>query len=48
MSTWHQRQRPVPLWSETTWNVVIDPPNRMTCVRTFDNADAAYEFSRRT
>jgi hypothetical protein len=29
MSTWHQDQRPVKLWHETEWTVVIDPPNQM-------------------
>ena len=30
MSTWHQKQRPVPLFHATDWTVVIDPPNQMT------------------
>jgi hypothetical protein len=29
MSTWHQEQRPVKLFHETEWTVVIDPPNEM-------------------
>lgn len=30
MATWHQKQRPVPLYHATDWTVVIDPPNQMT------------------
>ncbi len=30
MATWHQKQRPVKLYHETEWTVVVDPPNQMT------------------
>ena len=41
MATWHQRQRPVPLFHKTEWTVVIDPPNQMThCYRTDTKAGA--------
>jgi hypothetical protein len=29
MATWHQSKSKTPLYSATTWNVVIDPPNQM-------------------
>lgn len=43
MSTWHQRQRPVPLWHETKWTAVFDPPNSLMSVSRFDTAEAALQ-----
>ncbi|MFT4064318.1 hypothetical protein [Paraburkholderia sp.] len=37
MSTWRQRQAPVPLWHETKWTLVEDGLNRHTCVERFDS-----------
>lgn len=35
MATWHQLQNPVPLYHETLWTVVTDPPNDMCYLTRF-------------
>lgn len=41
MATWHQQRamacRPVPLWHESKWTVVEDPPGGMLCLSRFDD-----------
>lgn len=45
MSTWHQRKaKPVPLWHETLWTVVVDPPNGMCCGMRFETAEDADDY----
>lgn len=47
MATWHQRQNPVPLWHETKWTVVNDPPNETTTVMRFDHPHEAESYMDR-
>lgn len=46
MSTWHQDQRPVKLWHETEWTVVIDPPNQMRALYRCSSKDLADVYVR--
>lgn len=41
MATWHQQQRPGPLWHQTMWTLVDDKPGRPTSVERFESAEAA-------
>ena len=43
MSTWHQRRNPAPLWHETLWTVVTDPPDEILTVRRFGKKESAEE-----
>jgi len=52
MSTWHQQaaarrryqnKEVIPLWGETTWNVVVDPPNSMMYVIVCETEEIARE-----
>lgn len=47
MTTWHQRQNPVPLWHETLWTVVFDAPNKMASVERFKDPVEAQRTSDR-
>ena len=54
MSTWHQdqavkralrgKQKITPLYHETKWTVVIDPPKRMRCTALFGTVEEADEY----
>lgn len=46
MATWHQMRNPVPLYHETMWTVVIDPPNKTTVCVLFDTEPKAREFAK--
>lgn len=46
MATWHQQQRPVKLYHETDWTVVIDPPNQMTHLYRASSKDLADVYLR--
>lgn len=46
MATWHQMQRPVKLYHETQWTVVIDPPNEMRALMSFITAELAKVYMR--
>ena len=41
MSTWHQQKNPTPLYHQTKWTAVFDPPDRTLCVSRFDTFDEA-------
>lgn len=43
MATWHQNQNPVPLYHETDWTIVSDPPGDMRCLIRFSTKEAAEE-----
>ena len=43
MSTWHQRRNPQPLWHETLWTVVSDPPEDTLSVMRFGTRASAEE-----
>ena len=44
MATWHQLQRPVPLYHKTMWNVVIDPPNEFRCLVGHKTKEEAQQY----
>lgn len=46
MATWHQQQRPVTLYHETDWTVVIDPPNQMTALYRTSSKQLAEVYMR--
>ena len=46
MATWHQLQRPVKLYRDTQWTVVIDPPNQMRALMTFSTRALADVYMR--
>jgi hypothetical protein len=46
MATWHQLQRPVQLYHETKWTVVIDPPNDSAALMCFSTRDLAEVYMR--
>ena len=46
MATWHQQQRPVKLYHETQWTVVIDPPNEMRALYRTSSKDLADVYMR--
>lgn len=46
MATWHQLQRPVRLFHDTHWTVVIDPPNQMRACMTFSTRQLADVYMR--
>lgn len=46
MATWHQQQRPVKLWHDTEWTVVVDPPNQMTHLYRTSTRDLAEVYMR--
>lgn len=46
MATWHQEQRPVKLYHETEWTVVIDPPNQMRALYRASSRDLAEVYLR--
>lgn len=41
MATWHQSRNPAPLYSETQWTVVTDPPHRCLSLMRFDTSEQA-------
>lgn len=41
MSTWHQQKNPTPLYHETKWTAVFDPPDRTLCISRFATAEEA-------
>lgn len=47
MATWHQQRNRAPLWHETKWTVVEDPPNGFMTVMRFDTAREANTFASR-
>jgi hypothetical protein len=47
MATWHQLRRPVKLWHETQWTVVIDPPNALRSLVTFDTEAKAIAYAKK-
>lgn len=50
MATWHQQQamvrNPCPLWHESKWTVVEDPPGGSLCTSRFDTAEEAQTYER--
>lgn len=47
MATWHQLQRTSgPLFHETQWTVVIDPPHQMRALMRFDDEELAKVYVR--
>jgi len=50
MATWHQMQAdkraPSPLWHNTEWTVVIDPPNDMRALVRFSTKALADAYMR--
>lgn len=46
MATWHQSRNPVKLYSSTTWNVVIDPPNEMRWIYAASTKELAEVYMR--
>jgi len=46
MATWHQLQRPVKLYHETDWTVVIDPPNQMRALYRTSSKELAEVYMR--
>ncbi len=46
MATWHQMQRPVRLYHDTQWTVVIDPPNEMRACMSFTTRELAEVYMR--
>lgn len=48
MATWHQQRaiahNPVPLWHETQWTVVQDPPGGSLCLSRFDTQPEAQAY----
>jgi hypothetical protein len=47
MATWHQQQRPVKLWDERQWTVVIDPPGEPRWLMLFGTEREAAQFAKR-
>jgi hypothetical protein len=47
MATWHQLQRPVRLFDERQWTVVIDPPNEPRCLALFRSQREANAYAER-
>ena len=45
MATWHQMQRPVRLWHETMWTVVVDPPHRPLGLMLFETEAEAKQYA---
>ncbi len=46
MATWHQQKNAVPLYHETQWTVVIDPPNQMRGLMRFSSQELADMYMR--
>lgn len=46
MATWHQLRRPVTLYHETKWTVVVDPPNQLRTLMLFDHEQQANDYAR--
>ena len=50
MATWHQQQamarNPVPLWHETQWTVVEDPPGKAMTLARFETPELAQTHER--
>lgn len=44
MGTWHQDLTPVPLWHETKWTVVYDPPHACRTLMRFDTPEGATDY----
>jgi hypothetical protein len=47
MATWHQMRARAPLYHETKWTVVDDPPNAMTTLMGFETEEGANAFVER-
>lgn len=47
MSTWHQQQNPTPLWHETLWTLVFDPPNETLSIERFSDPIVAERSRQR-
>lgn len=51
MATWHQQQamarNPRPLWHETKWTVVEDPPGGLLCLSRWDTKEQAEAHENR-
>ena len=47
MATWHQLQRPVRLFDERQWTVVIDPPNECRSLVLFRSQKEANAYAER-
>lgn len=45
MATWHQQRNPNPLWHETKWTVVEDPPDGLLAVSRWDTSAQANEHA---
>ncbi len=46
MATWHQSQNPVPLFHNTQWTVVIDPPHNTRALMRFETRVLADKYMR--
>lgn len=44
MATWHQMRNQIPLWHESKWTVVDNPPNDCQSVMRFETAAKANEY----
>lgn len=44
MATWHQLRRPVRLYHDSKFTVVIDPPNNMRALMLFDTEAGAKTY----
>lgn len=47
MATWHQNRARTPLWHETKWTIVSDPPNGCTTVSRVDTKEEAEAYLAR-
>jgi hypothetical protein len=47
MATWHQHRRPVQLFDERQWTVVVDPPNETRCLMLFGSEADAKRYAGR-
>lgn len=41
MATWHQKQARIPLYHETQWTIVNDPPNECLGLSRFESKELA-------
>lgn len=44
MATWHQKRNKAPLYHNTLWTVVSDPPNRCRALSLFRTEAGAQEY----
>lgn len=47
MATWHQNRARTPLWHDTQWTVVSDPPNDLRTITRCDTQAQAEEYLAR-